>query len=160
MHFSVSYGTDQFSIHLHLVKDISAEGVYLQRQESWSISCVWCNCGLCLGLLPIQSTNTDVPRWFCVIVCVCVCVCVQCTLHSCKWLFHHQLLTTQTRFYFWAAIPKISDLVAVVYNNRKVTVVIWDKNIDSFPTDWYRCEFLSLFTATILKCERKKVIKN
>jgi len=56
--------------------------------------------------------------------------------------FHHQLLSTQTRFYFSTAIPKISDLVAVVYNNRKVTVVIWDKNIDSFSTDWRRCEFL------------------
>jgi len=148
MHFSVSYGTDQLSIHSHLVQDISAEGVHLQRQESWSSSCVWCNCGLCLGLLPIQSTNTDFPRWFCV-------MCVQCTLHSSKWLFHHQLLSTQTCFYFWVAIPKISDLAAVVYNSRKVTVVIWDNNIDSFSTDWCRCEFLSLFTATILNCERK-----
>lgn len=146
MHFSVSYGTDQLSIHLYLVQDISAEGVHLQSQESWSISCIWCNCGLCLGFLPILSTNTDVPRWFCVIVCV------QCTLHSCNWLFHRQLLSTQTRFYFWAAIPKISALVAVVYNNHRATVVIWDKNVDSFSTHWCRCEFLSLFTATNLKC--------
>jgi len=47
MHFSVSYGTDQLSIHLHLVQDISAEGVPLQRQDGPSpvsdatVDCVW-----------------------------------------------------------------------------------------------------------------------
>jgi hypothetical protein len=42
---TVSCGTTQASIHLCLVQEIQAERVQLQRQESWLVICVCCNCG-------------------------------------------------------------------------------------------------------------------
>jgi hypothetical protein len=55
---TISHGTIKSNIHLRLVQEIRAERVHLQRQESWSVLCDWCNCGPCSGLLPTQSTKS------------------------------------------------------------------------------------------------------
>jgi hypothetical protein len=59
---TISHGTTEPSIHLRLVQEIRAERVYLQKQESWSALCVWCSCGPCSGLLPMQPTKINRPK--------------------------------------------------------------------------------------------------
>jgi hypothetical protein len=40
---TISHGITQPSIHLRMVQEIRAQSVHLQKQESLSALCVWCN---------------------------------------------------------------------------------------------------------------------
>jgi hypothetical protein len=56
---TISYGTTQPSIHICLLQEIQAERVHLQKQESWSALCVWCNCRLWIIILTCAMWLTE-----------------------------------------------------------------------------------------------------